>query len=59
MKERANWLINKLLSEICDGDIDPRENSSRGIRQFRIERWHTQYLYTSLSRVQNHMTKIC
>ena len=31
MKERVNWLISKLLSENCDGDIDPRENSSRRI----------------------------
>ena len=59
MKERVNWLISKLLSEVCDGNIDLRRNRSNvGPRQFIIVTWHTQYLYTSLCRVQHHMTKI-
>ena len=59
MKERVNWLISKLHSEVCDGNIDHRRNSSNvGIRQFIIVTWRTQYLYTSLCRVQHHMKKI-
>ena len=59
MRERVNWLTRKLSSQVCDGDIGPPWNSRNvGSRQFIIRTWHTQYLSASLSRVQNHMTKI-